>query len=124
MVRTDDIDYACLYGDARDDSRVGNVQMFTAGWGSTKASWRELTFPDRLHYVDAYVQPIRNCTYIFPGAQYSYLFNDVTHVCAGFTAPVAKDTCYGDSGAPLMLHLSGQWFIYGKHGTLDLEKIK
>lgn len=54
-------------------------------------------------------------TYIFPGIQYSYLFNDVTHVCAGYDARVAKDTCYGDSGAPLMVQLSGQWFVYGNN---------
>jgi secreted trypsin-like serine protease len=98
--------------------------MFTAGWGSTNPSWQQLTFSNRLRYVDAYVYPMINCTYIFPGDQYSYLFDSVTHVCAGYHANIAKDTCYGDSGAPLMVQLNGQWFIYGLFKFLLSKTLK
>jgi secreted trypsin-like serine protease len=114
VIRNEDVDYICLYGYSHNDSIVNNIPMFTAGWGSTNPSWRDLQFPDSLYYIDANLYPMDTCTYIFPGSQYRYLFNEVTHVCAGHEDPIVKDTCYGDSGAPLMVQLKGQWFIYGE----------
>ena len=111
--RSNSVDYICMFNYAQDDSLVLNNKLYTAGWGSTNPNYLNLHYPDVMHYVDAVIFPMRMCQYIIPDSSFHYLFNKVTHICAGYDSTAAKDTCYGDSGTPLMVELNGQWFIYG-----------
>ncbi len=104
-------DYICLYNFGKDDSVLTGMKLYTAGWGSIKPEANKLLYPDNSYYVDLIVRPMDACKYIDP---LQYLFNPITHVCAGYDKTVGKDTCFGDSGAPLMVQLKKQWFIYGK----------
>ena len=88
-------------------------KLYTAGWGSTNPSHLSLSYPNEINYVDAVVFPMSFCKYIYPDPAYDFLFNQTTHVCAGYQAAVGKDTCYSDSGSPLMVKQKGQWFAYG-----------
>jgi hypothetical protein len=111
--RNANVDYICLFNYSPDDNLVKDLKLYTAGWGSITPGFYNLQYPDLLNYVDARINPMSNCKYIFNNdPQMDYLFNPVTHVCAGY--PNGKDTCYGDSGSPLMVELNGQWFIYGE----------
>lgn len=103
-------DYLCLNTDLQDN-RV--TKLYTAGWGSTNPNHLSLSYPEQINYVDAVVFPMSFCKYIYPEPGYDFLFNETTHVCAGYQAAVGKDTCYSDSGAPLMIERRGQWFAYG-----------
>ena len=110
------VDYICLFNYARDDSLLssnGVSKLYSAGWGSVVPLINSVVYPNVLNYVDLAVQPMNSCKYIALDPDYQYLFNPNTHVCAGYAASVGKDTCYGDSGAPLMVSLRNQWFIYG-----------
>ena len=97
----------------KDDSMVSQSKLYMAGWGSISPDHTHLVYPDVLHYVDAMVFPMSFCTYIYPQPEYSFIFNSSTHVCAGYPANYNKDSCYADSGAPLMLQMNDQWFLYG-----------
>ncbi len=83
--------------------------MYTAGWGSTNPNHLSLVYPNQINYVDALIFPMSFCKYIYPDAAYDFLFNSTTHVCAGYQASAGKDTCYADSGSPLMIQLRNQW---------------
>lgn len=107
-------DYICLFNYDQSDSMVNNLKLYTAGWGSTNKDPNNLVYPNRLHYVDAITFPMDSCKYIIQEPEFAYLFNPLTHICAGYSAFVGKDTCYEDSGGPLMVQLNGQWFIYGR----------
>lgn len=110
--RSDNVDFICLYNQSKNDDQTLGRRVFTAGWGSIVPLASSLLYPDVMHYVDLMVQPMSRCEYILPGM--SYLFNPETHVCAGYDASTGKDTCYGDSGGPLMILIDNQWFLYGK----------
>lgn len=117
VLRDENVDFICLFNYKYDDSFMKNRLLFTAGWGSITPSYESLTFSNDLRYIDANVYNMNECKYIFPGDEYTYLFDDKTHVCAGHNdRPI--DTCYGDSGSPLMVQLNNQWFIYGNFNKL------
>lgn len=111
--RSLNVDYLCLFNYANADSIVQGLKLYVAGWGSTSANHLSLIYPQVINYVDAIVFPMSFCTYIYPEKQYAFLFNASTHVCAGYQESAGKDTCYADSGAPLMVKLNEQWFAYG-----------
>ena len=97
IARSPTLDYICLFDYADDDRLAVNRRLYTAGWGSVTPHYQELNYPNVMQYVDASIYPIEACTYIAPEADYAYLFDAKTHVCAGHDGNVGKDTCYGDS---------------------------
>lgn len=111
--RSETVDYLCLFNYGLDDEIVKNSKLYVAGWGSTNANINDLLYPNSLNYVDAVINPMTNCRYIIPDPAYNYLFNPKTLICAGYNSAIGKDTCYADSGAPLMVQLNDQWFAYG-----------
>jgi secreted trypsin-like serine protease len=108
-----DVNYVCLFDYDKNDQLVGSQPLYTAGWGSITPNHLSLIYPDALQYIDVNVYPMTNCVYIYPEPEFSYLFNSSTHVCAGHPESIGKDTCYADSGSPLLVQLKGQWFVYG-----------
>jgi hypothetical protein len=115
VLRDENADYICLFNYASDDSVVSGLKLYSAGWGSVSPLVSSLAYPNVANYVDLAVQPMSACKYIISSSSLQYLFNPNTHVCAGYAMTAGKDTCYGDSGAPLMVQLKNQWFIYGNN---------
>lgn len=108
--KTLDVDYLCLYNNAFNESLNKRTKLFVAGWGSTSYEHKNLTYSDTLRHVDLRVYPMYKCYYIAP--EYKNIFNNTRQICAGHIIK-SKDTCYADSGGPLMIRLKGQWFAYG-----------
>lgn len=89
--------------------------MFVAGWGRLD-EYSERA--DILQQVQVPVITNDECKKKYEDAdryQYGaeYRFNETYVLCAGFTAG-GKDSCYGDSGGPLMLpiHENGRFPYY------------
>jgi len=111
--RSFDSDFLCLYNYGLDDRANEKRKVFAAGWGSVNPDSNNLSYTDTLRHVDLRLMPMNECYYIVPGRR--DLFNASKQVCAGYLASskIFKDTCYADSGGPLMIKLNSQWFSYG-----------
>jgi hypothetical protein len=88
--RDSNVDFICLYNYGHDDSQVKDMKFYAAGWGSIVPLLTSLVYPDYLNYVDLALQPMDECKYILEDPKFQYLFNQNTHVCAGYKAPVGK----------------------------------
>ncbi|MCH8544659.1 MAG: serine protease [Alcanivorax sp.] len=93
-------------------TRAGRRDLFTAmGWGRTQAhdpsSGASLLQEVSLDYV--------------PGSQCRQIWRNLTdqQICAG--SDLAKDTCNGDSGGPLIMYHEGQHWLMGvtSYGSAD-----
>lgn len=74
------------------------------GWGST--SPYGYTYPEKLQQVVLPIISNNTCNYSYPG--------EITDnmLCAGYSFG-GKDSCYGDSGGPLMVFIDDQWVHAG-----------
>lgn len=111
--RSSNVDLLCLYNYGLEDVFNENRKLYAAGWGSVNPDSWNLSYVDDLHHVDLRIMPMNECHYIVPSR--IDLFNATKQVCAGYSASskIQKDTCYADSGGPLMIKLNSQWFSYG-----------
>ena len=109
ILRDVNTDYICLFNSDLTDSTVANQMLYTAGWGSTSATAQNLQYPNVINNVGLPVVSFNKCSYIDTNNK----FTVKESVCAGYDASVGKDTCYADSGGPLMVQLKNQWFLYG-----------
>ncbi len=113
--RSPTVDYLCLYNYGLDDSNVYRTRVYAVGWGTVNSNINFPVYADALQYVDLNVLDMSECYYIEPDPRYRFLFNQTKQVCAGYKVSdnIHKDTCFADSGGPLMVRLNGQWFSYG-----------
>ncbi|CAF1027002.1 unnamed protein product [Rotaria sordida] len=81
-----------------------NISMIAIGWGTT-STW-PITLSPTLRQVT--VQSIENT---YSGCQY-LISDSKLQFCAGVRTG-SKDTCYGDSGGPLMAFVNNIWQLYG-----------
>ena len=91
----------------QQSSWAANKLVTTAGWGALNVSW--YASPSLLHAVDVWVLRNRFC-----GSKRSHgkRFNGRTMICAGAYRG-GKDSCWGDSGGPLMSYYSGRAYLAG-----------
>lgn len=71
------------------------------GWGVTTPDGTETSSP--LQQVNLDFVPFATCN---NRSHYDGLL-DPDSICAGFSAPPPRDTCFGDSGGPLLIDLGG-----------------
>lgn len=95
------------------NQRFVDSSPFLAGWGTVKAKKREMS--PILMQVQVPVITNKKCKKNykkFDGYEADFQFDDRV-VCAGFSKG-GKDSCYGDSGGPLMLpiHQNGTFSFY------------
>ena len=76
------------------------------GWGVLNDF--DYQTPDVLQEVDVAFVDFQLCNDAL--ADYGGITN--TQICAGF-ADGGRDSCYGDSGGPLMANFEGQWYLAG-----------
>jgi len=90
-----------------DTSQVqAGVMSTVTGWGSTSESGG---YPDSLMEVQVPIVAYSTCA-----ASYSGMFNlsNNYHLCAGYSGG-GKDSCYGDSGGPLIVPNGSGWLQAG-----------
>jgi trypsin len=76
----------------------------TIGWGSTSPSGE--TYPERLQEVNLPIISNSTCETAYPGLITGAM------LCAGYPYG-GKDSCFGDSGGPLMVKVDNQWLHAG-----------
>nr|XP_039261147.1 A disintegrin and metalloproteinase with thrombospondin motifs gon-1-like isoform X2 [Styela clava] len=81
------------------------------GWGATAKNGSIESIPDVLQEVDVNIFTDEACKKMHhtPGLDGSYT---ESHFCAGHLEG-KKDTCYGDSGGPLMCEKNGEYIVHG-----------
>jgi len=88
-----------------------NGNCWAAGWGVTAMdNYYYSTTPDELQYVGVDIFDDAFCENAY--SQYDYPFYESSMLCAG-SLRGTSDTCYGDSGGPLICDIDGKPVIYG-----------
>jgi trypsin len=95
--------YSGLSFDGVDASLTGKVATIV-GWGST-SPYGDI-YPERLQQVELPIISNTTCS-----EAYSSEITD-NMICAGYSEG-GKDSCYGDSGGPLMVQIDGEWVHAG-----------
>ena len=86
------------------DKSLTDEIVTVIGWGSTSPTGK--IYPNKLQQVELPVISNITCNEAYP--------SEITDnmICAGF-AEGGKDSCYGDSGGPLMVRIDDQWVHAG-----------
>ena len=101
---------------AADVGSLEGVLSTVTGWGNRSAQPipGEFDFPETLHQVDLPILSSEACNEAF---EENFLSAGVTEnmMCAGFLYKGGRDSCYGDSGGPLMVQdsTSSNWKLAG-----------
>ena len=90
-----------------DDDTLEGIESTVVGWGSTDPAGR--VYPTILQQVSVPVISNEVCQEAFNS--YGYTITDYM-LCAGY-ASGGKDSCYGDSGGPLLVQRGDQWVMAG-----------
>lgn len=77
---------------------VPGADVLVAGWGVTNEDTMQAS-ATQLMYIETKVREHVDCAARFGSAVYS----SNVHVCVGENTPIVLDSCYGDSGAPLIV---------------------
>ena len=95
--------YSGLSFGGADKSLTGEI-VTVIGWGSTSPSGK--IYPNKLQQVELPVISNATCNEAYP--------SEITDnmICAGY-AEGGKDSCFGDSGGPLMARIDGEWVHAG-----------
>ncbi len=84
----------------------------TTGWGDRDIRYYQQYYPLFLREVEVPVVSDADCLAAYPEG----LFEDQM-ICAGDTVDGGEDSCYGDSGGPLMVKDGGEWLQFGITST-------
>jgi secreted trypsin-like serine protease len=83
-----------------------SILLMATGWGRVSAD--EPIYPHDLFQVQVPYVDQATCSAYYSALGYAEDTIGPDQVCAGFEEG-GKDTCYGDSGGPLLLNVAGTW---------------
>jgi len=95
--------YSGLPSSGISNSLTGEIATIV-GWGST-SPYGDI-YPEKLQQVELPIISNNTCNYSYPGQITDNM------LCAGYSYG-GKDSCYGDSGGPLMVFIDEQWVHAG-----------
>ena len=102
-----------LLDPGRDDLTAGGQPAEVAGWGCTEQTAGNCVAPRPVRLIEAEVEFVSS-TRCSSGTSYGPFFDPSTMICAGNFSTGTPDTCFGDSGGPLIATGSrGERFLAG-----------